>query len=211
MKDVVVVFLIGYVLGNFQTSYVFGRLIYKVDIRTLGYGNAGASNALDSIGFKFGLLVAFFDVLKGLLSILLIKNLYHVAFVPNEALLLYVNGYGVILGHIYPAIMRFKGGKGTATLIGVLLGLQAIYGVAGMLIIIIVTLITDHVAISTGVLVVSFVFLTIFKNMGFWPIILSILGAMLSLYLHLPNYKRIAKKEEGRLSNVFKKIQNTKK
>ena len=181
MKDIIVVFLVGYVLGNFQTSYLMGKLIYKVDIRTLGHGNAGASNALDSIGLKFGLLVAFVDVAKGLISILIIKHFYQI-------------------GHIYPIIMKFKGGKGTATLIGVLLGFNVFYGIAAMLIIIVFTFITDYVAISTGILVVCVVGLTIFEQLGTIPILLSIFGALLSLYKHLPNYKRITKNEEGRLS-----------
>lgn len=210
MVDTIVVFIIGYSIGNIQTSYLLGKLLYKVDIRTLGHGNAGASNALVSFGFKFGLLVAFVDVAKGLISILIIRYFYQVGFNPDEAMLLYVNGYAAILGHIFPVIMRFKGGKGTATLIGVLLGFNPIYGVSAMLIVIGVTFLTDYVAISTAVLVISVIGLTVFKQMGTAPIIISIVGAAISLFKHRKNYVRITKNEEGRLSHALEKMKKKK-
>jgi len=210
MKDIIVVFLMGYVLGNIQTSYLLGKLIYKVDIRTLGHGNAGTSNAVDSINWKFGLVVAFVDIAKGMIAVLIVKQVYQIGFVPGEALLLYVAGYGAIIGHIYPIFMQFKGGKGTATLVGVLLGFNPLYGISAMLIIIIFTVITDYVTLSTVVLVLSVVALTIFKQMGIGPISLSIFGALLSLYLHRENFKRIVKHEEGRLSLFFQKTKKKK-
>ena len=210
MKDFIVVFLIGYVLGNIQTSYILGKLVYKVDIRTLGHGNAGTSNAVDSINWKFGLVVAIVDIAKGMIAVLIVKEIYQIGFVPGEALLLYVGGYGAILGHIYPIFMHFKGGKGTATLIGVLLGFNPLYGVGGMLIIIVFTLITDYVTLSTAVLVLSVVALTISKQMGMGPILIVIFGALLSFYLHLPNYKRMLKREEGRLSLALAKMRKKK-
>lgn len=210
MKDIIVVFLIGYIIGNIQTSYLLGKLIYKVDIRTLGHGNAGASNALDAFGLKFGLTVAFVDVLKGMVSILIIKQFYQIGYHPEEALLLYVNGYGAILGHIFPLIMRFRGGKGTATLVGVLLGFNPLYGVSAMLIIIVFTFITDYVAVSTGILVIIVIGLTIYEQMGTVPIVLSVFGALLSLYKHRKNYVRITKNEEGRLSLALKKLKSKK-
>jgi glycerol-3-phosphate acyltransferase PlsY len=211
MKDIIVVFLIGYALGNIQTSYILGRLLYKVDIRTLGHGNAGTSNAVDSINWKFGLVVAIVDIAKGMIAVLIVKQIYQIGFVPGEAFLLYVGGYGAIIGHIYPIFMNFKGGKGTATLIGVLLGFNPLYGIVGMLIIIIFTIMTDYVTLSTAVLVASVVALTIFKQMGTGPILLSVFGALLSCYLHLPNYKRIAKHEEGRLSLALDKMRRKKR
>ena len=65
MRDIFIAALIGYLLGNIQTGYLLGKLLKKVDIRTLGQGNAGASNAVESLGWKFGVLVALIDILKG--------------------------------------------------------------------------------------------------------------------------------------------------
>lgn len=209
MQDYIIVAILGYLLGNFQASYILGKLIKKVDIRTLGHGNAGASNAVESLGWKFGVLVGVLDVLKGVISILLVKYFYKVGFDPAGAFLLYVNGYSVILGHIFPFFMGFKGGKGTATLIGIMLGMHPWVGLVGLTIIILVTFLTDYVAIGTLALTLYVIFTTIFKDFGPGPIVISILGALLSLKLHLINYKRISLGIEGRLSQVLKKKKTT--
>jgi len=205
MEKILLSIIIGYLLGNIQASYLLAKAIKKVDIRTLGFGNAGMSNAVESLGWKFGLLVGFIDVGKGILSVLLIKYLFKIDFNPDGALLLYLNAYSVILGHIYPFHMNFKGGKGTAALIGVLIGLNPLYGLIGILIIIIVTLITDYVTIGTLALTLYVIGITIYFNMGIIPLLISISGSLLSLYYHLPNYRRILNHTEGRLSKVLKK------
>lgn len=205
MEKILLSIIIGYLLGNIQASYLLAKAIKKVDIRTLGFGNAGMSNAVESLGWKFGLLVGFIDVGKGILSVLLIKYLFKIDFNPDGALLLYLNAYSVILGHIYPFHMNFKGGKGTAALIGVLIGLNPLYGLIGILIIIIVTLITDYVTIGTLALTLYVIGITIYFNMGLIPLLISISGSLLSLYYHLPNYRRILNHTEGRLSKVLKK------
>jgi len=205
MEKILLSLIIGYLLGNIQASYLLAKSIKKVDIRSLGFGNAGMSNAVESLGWKFGLLVGFIDVGKGILSILIIKYLFKIDFNPEGALLLYLNAYSVILGHIYPFHMNFKGGKGTAALIGVLIGLNPLYGLIGILIIIIITLITDYVTIGTLALTLYVMALTLYFNMGIIPLIISISGSLLSLYYHLPNYRRILNHSEGRLSKVLKK------
>ncbi len=205
MKDLFIVAIIGYGFGNIQTSYWLARIVKKVDIRTLGKGNAGASNTFESLGWKYGVFVAFVDVLKGLLSILLIKNLYQVGLNPQGAFLLYLNGYCVILGHIFPFYMNFKGGKGTASLIGLMMGLNVWFGLAGIAVMVVVTLATQYVAVGTAVLVTFVVVVTVWMDWGAGAITLSLMGAALSLYLHLPNYRRIAKGEESKLFAVLKK------
>lgn len=205
MNKILISILIGYCLGNIQASYLLAKAIKKVDIRTLGFGNAGMSNAVESLGWKFGLLVGFIDVSKGILSILIVKYLFKIDFNSEGSLLLYVNAYSVILGHIYPFYMNFKGGKGTAALIGVLIGLNPIYGLFGIAIIILVTLITDYVAVGTLALTLYVIGLTLYFEMGLIPFLISISGSLLSLYYHLPNYQRIFNHTEGRLSKVLKK------
>lgn len=205
MDKILLSIIIGYCLGNIQASYLLAKSIKKVDIRTLGFGNAGMSNAVESLGWKFGLLVGFIDVGKGILSVLIIKFLFKIDFNPDGALLLYLNAYSVILGHIYPFHMNFKGGKGTAALIGVLIGLNPLYGIIGILIIIVVTVITDYVAIGTVALTLYVIGLTLYFKMGIIPLLISISGSLLSLYYHLPNYRRILNHTEGRLSKVLKK------
>lgn len=205
MDKILLSIIIGYCLGNIQASYLLAKSIKKVDIRTLGFGNAGMSNAVESLGWKFGLMVGFIDVGKGIISVLLIKYLFKIDFNPDGALLLYLNAYSVILGHIYPFHMNFKGGKGTAALIGVLIGLNPLYGLIGILIIVIVTVMTDYVTIGTLALTLYVIGLTLYFKMGIIPLLVSISGSLLSLYYHLPNYRRIFNHTEGRLSKVLKK------
>jgi len=208
MDKILISITIGYILGNIQASYLLAKIIKKVDIRTLGFGNAGMSNAVESLGWRFGLLVGFIDVSKGILSILIIRYIYALDFNPNDALLLYLNGYSVILGHIYSFCMNFKGCKVTSGLLGVLIGLDPVLGLIGFGIIILVTFITDFVTIGTLALTLFVIGFTIYFKMGLIPIIISISGSLLSLYYHLPNYRRILNHTEGRLSKVLKKIAN---
>lgn len=203
MKEIIIAIVIGYLLGNIQASYLLGRLLKKGDIRTMGQGNAGASNAVESLGWKFGVAVGLIDILKGALSILLIKYLFDVKINADGASLLYINGYAAILGHIYPFFMNFKGGKGTATLVGILLGMNPIYGLIGILFIVSTTFLTDYIVLGTAALTTYVVALTYLKNLGKVAMIISILGALLSLFLHRKNYKRIRLGTETKLSQVL--------
>lgn len=202
--------LIGYLLGNIQAGYLLGKLLKKVDIRTLGQGNAGASNAVESLGWKFGVLVALIDILKGVAAILLVKFMFSVGFNKEGALLLYTAGYFAILGHIYPFYMKFKGGKGTATLIGILLGMNPVYGIIAMFILAGVTFATDYIAIGTLSLLFYVLFMTIFKDLGLWPVMITIAGGLLSIWLHLPNFRRIQNGQETRLSKVLHRNKESK-
>ena len=210
MRDLMLVVLIGYLLGNIQAGYLLGKLLKKVDIRTLGQGNAGASNAVESLGWKFGVLVALIDILKGVAAILLVKFMFSVGFNKEGALLLYTAGYFAILGHIYPFYMKFKGGKGTATLIGILLGMNPVYGIIAMFILAGVTFATDYIAIGTLSLLFYVLFMTIFKDLGLWPVMITIAGGLLSIWLHLPNFRRIQNGQETRLSKVLHRNKESK-
>lgn len=205
MRDYIIVIILGYLFGNIQAAYLLGKTIKKVDIRTMGHGNAGASNAVESLGKKFGFAVLLIDMLKGIVSILLVKAIFNVGFDSEGALLLYLNGYSVVLGHIFPFYMNFKGGKGTASMAGILLGLNIWIGLLGMLIVTVAAIVSDYIIIGTLALTIYIIGLTVFFDLGTGPILISIFGALLSLKLHLPNYKRVALGTEGRVSRVLKK------
>lgn len=204
MQNIMFVSLIGYLFGNIQAAYLLTKYLKKADIRAYGYGNAGASNVVESFGAKFGLMVALIDILKAVLSIVLIKLIFSISLESNPTLL-YFNGFSVILGHIFPFHMHFKGGKGTASLIGVLFGLNFALGLIGLTIIIIGTFITDRVALATLGLTLYWIILTLYLKLGLIPVLISICMFILSFTLHLPNYKRILNNTEGRLSKVLKK------
>lgn len=194
---------IGYLIGSIQPAFILGKLFRKVDIRTLGHGNSGASNATQSLGIKFGVAVALIDILKGVLSIVLIKLLFQASLDSSGAVLLYLNGYSVILGHIFPFYMRFKGGKGTAALIGIIIGMNGFLGLLALLTIIIATLITDYIILGTLALTLYMLGITLYLNLGLIPILVALSGMFLSLWLHLPNYKRLQNGTESRVSSVI--------
>jgi acyl phosphate:glycerol-3-phosphate acyltransferase len=120
MLEVIVKAVLAYLLGNVMGGHIVGRL-RGVDLARVGSGNIGATNALRTQGTRFGLLVLAIDVAKGLIGALLVPFIPLGASgeAPTQETLGYVCGAAVTLGHCYPALWRFQGGKGVATLAGV--------------------------------------------------------------------------------------------
>lgn len=117
---------------------------------------------------------------------------------------LYLNGTSVILGHNYPFFMGFKGGKGTASTVGMLLAINLKLGLLGILVILAVTLFTDYIALGTMALVSFFVIATFYLGYGPACILLALFIALLSVYKHLPNMQRIRSHDEVGLRNTIK-------
>lgn len=206
MDKIIITIIIGYLLGCFQTSYFIGKIFKNVDIRDLGNGNAGASNTTLTLGWKYGIFVAIMDILKAIISIIIVTYFFEDQ-ISNSFLLFlkYLNGFFVIMGHNYPFYLGFKGGKGTASLIGMLLAIDFRLGLMGILSIVIVTLITDYIAIGTIALVLSFTFGTIYFQYDRGCIIVALVITVLSIYKHLPNIRRIIAGTEKGLRGALKK------
>lgn len=201
MEKYGLIILLGYGFGCLQWSYIFTKLFKKQDIRSLGVGNAGASNMVISFGWKAGLMVAILDILKAIISILIIRYMFKLAD-PSS---LYLNGAGVILGHNYPFFMNFKGGKGTASTIGMLFGLDYKLGLIGLLVIIVVAFGTNYIVLGTMALVLFLVLATAVLNLGYIPFIIAAFIALQSLYKHMPNIKKIIEKKEPLLREALSK------
>ena len=117
----VIVGILAYCLGSISFSVIFTKKLAGFDVRTKGSKNAGSTNVLRTAGTKIAALTLVCDILKGVVAVLiavLLGNLFHVA---DRALLVQIAGILVILGHTFPIFFQFKGGKGVATAIGVLL------------------------------------------------------------------------------------------
>lgn len=186
--------ILGYGLGCFQTSYLISRYLLKEDVRTKGNGNAGASNMTVAYGKKMGLFVALIDMLKATAAIMIGKNIFMGEPLLNT--LLYVIGLFVIVGHNFPFYMGFKGGKGTASLAGMLFGLNVFMGCIGVVIAISATLISDYIVIGTFSLLLAFNIMTYFLGYGMVPLLLSIVISLLSVYKHRENIELMIKREE---------------
>ena len=197
--------LIGYFFGCVHGSQLVGK-IKNIDIKNQGVKNAGASNTTILLGWKFGVLVALIDIFKATLAIILVLFILKENGITGDAHILYIylTALFIILGHNYPVTMKLKGGKGTASLVGVLLAIDWRIAVIGIGILFIFTFATDYLVIGVLFMYVSFLITTYFF-FGPAPAGIVLLLSLLSFWKHLDNYKRIIKKEETRLSTMFRK------
>lgn len=202
---VLIVCIIGYAFGCLQWSYILVRILKKQDIRKSGFGNAGASNTFASYGKKLGALVAILDGLKALISVRLVVWLMTQGLLPEFSFLPMLNGLFVILGHNFPFFMGFKGGKGTASLVGIIFGLNIWYGLISICVILSVALFTNYIAVGTMALLLYFIFVVFSLHSGYMAILIAILISAMSVYLHLPNFKRILSGTETKVRASFGK------
>ena len=112
--------IIGYVFGLFQTSYIYGRL-HGIDIRKCGSGNAGTTNMLRTLGTKAGAITLLGDAFKCVIAVLVVRMLFAGKYPDMLPLLSIYTAAGVVLGHNFPFYMNFKGGKGIAASVGMLI------------------------------------------------------------------------------------------
>jgi len=116
--------LIGYVFGSFPSAYLAGRLRKRIDIREVGSRNMGAMNVYYEVGRVDAALVTLADLGKGVAAVLLVRSLVGMPLISQFDILTGITGTAAILGHIFPVFLKFRGGKGGATAIGVLIFLM---------------------------------------------------------------------------------------
>ena len=193
--------LIGYALGCLQSAYLVGRLVGKLDIREHGSGNAGASNITSTLGLKYGVIVGLVDILKGVMAVLVVNWIY-----PGRPELAYLSGLMAVIGHMFPFYLKFRGGKGVATLAGMMFGVNWKLGVLFVLLVAVPAFITDYIVAGSFT---TFLALPLVTYLGDYPLpllLLSILLAAACFYLHRGNIQRILKGEELKIRAVlFKK------
>jgi glycerol-3-phosphate acyltransferase PlsY len=200
IKQIVFSSLIGYLLGCIQAAYLLSKTVGKIDIREHGSGNAGASNITSVMGLKYGAIVGVVDVLKGILAVLIVKSIY-----PDSPDLAFLAGLMAILGHIFPFFLKFRGGKGVATLIGMMIGINWKMGLLFVVLVAAPALISDYIAVGS---LTAFLGLPIMASVNRYPlvlILLSVLISLLSFFLHRHNIQRIIKMEELKISSTLKK------
>lgn len=192
--------LIGYFCGCFQTAYLVGKYFKKIDIRQHGSNNAGASNVTTVMGWKYGVITALIDITKAVLAIMLVEFLF-----PDSKDLVFVAGAAVILGHIFPVFLKFRGGKGLASLVGMLLAVDIKIALFIMAAIAVITLVTDYIAVGS---LTAYSIVPLFTFLSDYPTfctMISLMLVVLAFYKHHINIKRILRKEETGLRSIFKK------
>ena len=192
--------LIGYLFGCFQTAYIIGKLKQNIDIRLLGTNNAGASNVTRVLGWKYGIITAILDILKGTAAVIIVGKLF-----PGHPSLLFAAGAFVVIGHIFPVFLGFKGGKGTASLIGISIAIDIKIAIIIVLALVIITVITDYIALGSLAMYTLFPILAIFYRYQFSCIIIVTLLCLIGYYKHTINIKRMLAREEVGLRQVARK------
>lgn len=199
--QVIICALIGYFFGNINPAFLLAKL-KGFDIRKRGSGNAGASNTVITIGKKAGLFVAVFDILKAVAASLVAVYLF-----PHIRFAKILSGSCCILGHIFPVLMEFHGGKGLASLGGTILAFNPIVFVLLLTFEIVLGFSMDYVCIVpvTG----SVIFTLIYALLTGDAIGTAILSAvsLIILFKHIENFKRIQNGTEAHISFLWKKDQ----
>ncbi|NSW45673.1 MAG: glycerol-3-phosphate 1-O-acyltransferase PlsY [Bacteroidales bacterium] len=197
--------IIAYLLGSIPTSVWIGKWFYNIDIRQHGSGNAGATNTLRILGPKAALPVFIFDVFKGfLMPFLSHQYMQDFPHIEDKFLFPILIGFFAVLGHIFPLFAGFKGGKGVATLLGMMLGISTLPSLLSLGVFIIVLLISQYVSVGSMTAGLLFpIFVIFFENYSLSLIIFSIIAALLLIYTHKKNIQRLLNGTENK--TTFKK------
>ena len=195
--------LIGYLFGCFQTSYFISKMVSQKDIREIGSGNAGASNVTSELGWKYGILTGFADVLKAYIPTQIVLYIFPGAYQPLD--LIALAGTGAVLGHIYPFFLDFRGGKGVACYIGMLLAIDWQIGIAVIIGLILFTIITDYVAVGSISLYIIIPLLAYTRDYSDVVVGCAVVLLVVGMIKHWINVQRILSGSETGLRSVFKK------
>ncbi len=198
----ILLLLIAYLLGSVSTAVLVGRRFFGIDIREYGSGSAGATNVYRVMGPKWGAIVMIADMLKGVLAVQLAFLLpdyvdNEMAFQNLQTLL----GLAAVIGHIFPIWADFRGGKGVATIFGMVLGISPLTAVGCITIFSLVLYLTRFVSLSSILAGISFpIFILVIFNVDN-PLyrVFAITVALLVLLTHQKNIGRLLRGEEGKL------------
>lgn len=198
----------GYLLGSIPTAVWTGKLFHNIDIREHGSGNAGATNVIRVLGWKTGIPVMIVDVAKGWFAAYL-PVLFRLA--PDESGLMtnlqIITGIAAIIGHVYPILAGFRGGKGVGSTFGVLLALHPLLTLSCLGIFLAVLFITGYVSVSSmsaGIMFPVFLF-TLFDTPSLVFKIFSLAVAVALIFTHRANIRRLLKGEESKFIGKKKK------
>ena len=207
MTAYIVAILVAYFLGSISFSVIFSKKFAGFDVRDKGSKNAGTTNVLRTVGTKVAALTLVCDVLKGVFAVLLAMlagKIWTDSNIEITTNLTYLAGFFAILGHTFPIFFEFRGGKGVATALGVLITLNWKIGLICLVFALIIIAFTKMVSVGSLLAAILYPILTIFMGeVSFIPVLISILIALLVIFNHRENIKRIKNGTENKIS--FKK------
>ena len=210
MLAYIIVAIIAYLIGSVNFSIIISKKMAGFDVREKGSGNAGTTNMLRSVGKKAAAITLICDILKGVVSIVIAIIIGNIFKNLDRELLLQIAGISVVIGHTFPVFFGFKGGKGVATSLGVLLMSNWQIGLICLVFALALMALTKMVSLGSCGAAVLFPVLTLFINQHYTVLtegkngnvyfIYSVILAIIVLYNHRENIKRILNGTENKLS-----------
>ncbi len=211
MATYIIMAIIAYLIGSVNFSVILSKKMAGFDVREKGSGNAGSTNMLRSVGKKAAAITLICDILKGVVSISIAMILGNIVQDMNKELLVQIAGIAVVIGHTFPIFFQFKGGKGVATSLGVLLMSNWQIGLICLVFALVLMILTRMVSLGSCGAAVLFPVLTLFINenytvltegkKGTTYLVYSIILAVIVLFNHRSNIKRILNGTENRLGS----------
>ncbi|MCF8408741.1 MAG: glycerol-3-phosphate 1-O-acyltransferase PlsY [Crocinitomicaceae bacterium] len=200
--------IIGYLFGSIPTAVWIGRIYYNLDVRDHGSKNAGATNTFRVLGKKPGIIVLLIDVLKGIIASIfpiLFMDLHEMSYAFLISLRL-VSSIFSMIGHVLPVFAGFKGGKGVATSLGVLIGLQPFAALLCFSVFLIVFVSFKFVSFGAIMSAVTYPFIvySVDPNVLFHEMIFTVILSSAVVFTHRKNILRLIKGEESKM-NLFKR------
>jgi len=202
----VVMAIIAYLIGSINFSVIISKKVAGFDVREKGSGNAGSTNMLRSVGKGAAVLTLLCDILKGVVAILIAIGIGNLVKDADKGLLVQIAGVAVVLGHRFPIFFGFKGGKGVATSLGILLMTNWQIGLICLVFALVLMVLTQMVSLGSCAAAVLFPVLTLFIKEHYIVaeggnyFIYSVILAVIVLYNHRSNIKRMLNGTENKLS-----------
>ena len=211
----IVMLLIAYAIGSINFSVIFSKKFAGFDVREKGSGNAGSTNMLRSVGKGAAAITLVCDILKGVVAISIAMILGNMIKDVNKELLVQIAGIAVVVGHTFPIFFGFKGGKGVATSLGILLMSNWQIGLICLVFALVLMILTRMVSLGSCAAAVLFPVLTLFINENYTVLtegkngstyfVYSVILAIIVLFNHRSNIKRILNGTENKLGSKEKK------
>jgi len=201
MIEVFIGVLVAYLLGSIPTAVWYGRVFHGVDIRNHGSGNAGATNSLRVLGKKAGVIVLLIDLLKGYLAVSLASIIIQNSDFQPVGYIVPFLGLAVVIGHIFPVFAQFKGGKGVATSLGVILAIHPLATLICVILFLLIVFATKYVSLGSMLGALAFPVQLVSGFWGLQPTTIVIFGFILAVLLiitHHENVKRLLAGNENK-------------
>ena len=201
MKELLLI-LMAYLIGSIPTALIISKRFFGIDIRDYGSGNMGATNTFRVLGSRYGTMVMIFDMMKGIAAVSLYNFLPYYFHNELERTNFMIGlGLAAVTGHIFPAFAGFRGGKGVATLFGMLLAVQPIIAASCIGVFLLVLYLTRYVSLSSilAALSLPICVLWIWNEHELMYRIFALLVAALVVLTHQKNIGRILRGVEGRI------------